>query len=386
MLSHLYTEVRQGLRRYNEGLVVLMIRKPGGAWHMPPITAYPNEEALKMLLAQSPELLPVEQGGKMVVATEVAVPDIGYIDLVGVDPDGNITLVECKLGSNTEIKRKVVGQIFAYAAGLWKMSYEGFDQAFAAKHGAPLARAMADLDPEAWDEENFRLNVADNLARGRFRLIIAVDKITDELRQIVLYLNQHTVAEVQFMALELGYIADEGVEIVLPTTYGEESIQEKVATEAQTRKWNEASMFEALAARCTPPVVQVMRALYDFARERQAELRFGTTIVPSLTVRLPIADTYVSTFNLTEWPPAKGCLVVYLGALRDSGIAEAVMTAFTERLLAIQGLTFTAKKSPSIVVDGVLTQPGALDTMKEALDMLIQSPLRDASAACGTGG
>lgn len=356
------------------GLAVLMIRKPGGAWHAPPITAYPNEEALKMLLARSPELLPVEQGGTMAVATEVAVPSIGYIDLVGVDPDGNITLVECKLGSNAEIKRKVVGQIFAYAAGLWKMSYEGFDQAFAAKHGASLAQAMADLDPEGWDEESFRLNVADNLARGRFRLIIAVDKITDELRQIVLYLNQHTVTELQFMALELGFIADEGVEIVLPTTYGEESIQEKVAAEAQTRKWNEASMFEALAAWCIAPVVQVMRALYDFARERQVELRFGTTIVPSLTVRLPIPGNYVSTFNLTEWPPAKGCVVIYLGALRDSGIADEIMAAFTERLLSIQGLAFTAKKSPSIVVDEVLIQPGALVTVKEALDMLMQAP------------
>ncbi len=135
-----------------------------------------------MLLAKAPELLPVEEGARVAVATEVAVPDIGYIDLLGVDPEGNITLVECKLGSNTEIKRKVVGQIFAYAAGLWKMSYEGFDQAFAAKHGASLADAVAALNPGAWDEESFRVNVTENLVRGRFRLVIAVDRITDELR------------------------------------------------------------------------------------------------------------------------------------------------------------------------------------------------------------
>ena len=54
----------------------------------------------------------------LIVVDQIAISVTGYVDLVAVDSDGNITLVECKLASNQEIRRSVIGQIFAYAAGL----------------------------------------------------------------------------------------------------------------------------------------------------------------------------------------------------------------------------------------------------------------------------
>ena len=47
--------------------------------------------------------------------------------MAGTHDDG-YTLVECKLQSNIEIKRKVVGQVLAYASGFWRMSYDEFRQ------------------------------------------------------------------------------------------------------------------------------------------------------------------------------------------------------------------------------------------------------------------
>ena len=140
----------------------------------------------------------------MAVVSELSVPEAGYVDVVGVDADGAITLVECKLRANPDVRRHVVGQVFAYAAGLWGLDYDAFDGAFASRAGMPLARRMAELAPEGWDEKAFRTSVAANLAAGRFRLVIAVDQITDELSRIVRYLNEHTTPEVQILALELG--------------------------------------------------------------------------------------------------------------------------------------------------------------------------------------
>jgi hypothetical protein len=57
-------------------------------------------------------------------------------------------------------------------------------------------------------------------------LIIAVDAITDELQHSVSYLNFHTT-DVTFLAFELQRAAGEGVDVLLPETYGEESAREK---------------------------------------------------------------------------------------------------------------------------------------------------------------
>lgn len=210
----------------------LLIRHKGGLWQSPEIEAYENEEMLKRLLRESPQLLPMSTEGSVFVE-ELTVQQIGFVDLAGVDPDGAITLVECKLGKNPEIRRSIVGQIFAYAAGLWQMAYEDFDGAFtAAALGEPsLADAVRARLPEhkalEWREEAFRSALSDNLASGRFTLIIAVDRITDELKRIVPYINTHTIPEVQFIALEVGYVKDGDVEIIRPLTYGQESVAEK---------------------------------------------------------------------------------------------------------------------------------------------------------------
>ncbi len=49
---------------------------------------------------------------------ELGIPDTGSVDIALVEPAGLITLVECKLRANPEIRRAVLGQIMAYAANL----------------------------------------------------------------------------------------------------------------------------------------------------------------------------------------------------------------------------------------------------------------------------
>lgn len=61
---------------------------------------------------------------KPMAVTRARVPGSGFTDLLAFTADGDIVRVECKLEANTEIKRKVIGQILEYAAFLWQMSYE----------------------------------------------------------------------------------------------------------------------------------------------------------------------------------------------------------------------------------------------------------------------
>jgi hypothetical protein len=161
---------------------VILIRHAGEAsWRAPATTAYADERALQELIARSPSLLPNTADAPIAVVRELAIPSIGYIDVVGVDIEGTITLVECKLRANPEIRRQVVGQVLAYAAGLWGMSYEAFDAAFTAIAGQSLADQVRLLSVDEWDETAFRATVTNNLDMGRFRLVIVVDELTDEL-------------------------------------------------------------------------------------------------------------------------------------------------------------------------------------------------------------
>src|SRR5690348_6201736 len=107
----------------------LLVRREGtGPWHAPAVTAYTSEDALEQLLAESPDLLPGASPERLVVARQVQT-GAGPADLVGVGLDGSLLLVECKLRANPEIRRAVVGQLFAYASSLWKTPVAEFEAA-----------------------------------------------------------------------------------------------------------------------------------------------------------------------------------------------------------------------------------------------------------------
>ncbi len=97
----------------------MLVRRAGEpAWRSPTVTTYSNERAIQTIIEQAPHLLlPGSDESRLAVATELAL-EAGYVDVVGVGADGAITLAECKLKANPEIRRHVIGQILAYASGL----------------------------------------------------------------------------------------------------------------------------------------------------------------------------------------------------------------------------------------------------------------------------
>lgn len=350
-------------------------------WHCPKVTAFSEEADLQLLVKRAPDLLP---GGDaaMAVVTEMTVPQVGSADIVAVDMAGAVTIVECKLKANSEIRRQVVGQIFAYAAGLSGMAYETFDALFSGKSGTPLAEQVRAVTTEGdgWNEEAFRSQVADNLRHGRFRLVIAVDEITDELKLVVRYLNAHTVPEIQVLALELHYVADDGVEILVPATYGLESTEGK-DTGTQKRKWDESTVLGALERCCTSEGYHAANTLYEFAKQRGAGVNFGYGVLPSATIRLPVGGKPVSVLSFYEWPLGRGVVAInfeYLLGYADTDaltrLADQLRT-IPEAAQYLQGLeTAGFKRRPGLPINEVLAQPGAVMTIENAITELRQTP------------
>lgn len=334
---------------------------------------------LKSMLRDSPQLLALCSEGSVFV-DELTVPLVGSVDLAGVGPKGDITLMECKLGSNPEIRRSIIGQIFAYAAGLWKMTYEDFDRLFSARlKGISLAdairRGLSESDATDWRSERFRLNVTDNLATGRFTLVIAVDRITDELKRIVPYVNSHTVSEVRFLALEIGYVQDGSVEVIWPVTYGQESAEEKQPS--QRRTWSVDAYFEKLREG-GEPVERFVRAIADFSQREGAILEGGSGLDPSLSARFRIGTQQKALWS-SYFQSTGASFDLNFEYILDI-VPHDTLRECRDILCTIDGVAGRYarirpdfRSRPSLPIDPVLIQSGALQAVLKALGILLRA-------------
>lgn len=362
----------------------LLIRRDGdNDWRTPEVTAYDNEGALQRLLAESPHLLPGIEEEAVATAREFPVLETGSADLVAVDIDGGITIVECKLQRNPEIKRRIVGQLFAYAAGMMAMSFDEFETAFSQAAGRPLLRQIAEYsDSDGVDEEAIRSTITENLQAGRFRLIIAVDEITPELQRIVRYINQHTTGDVELLAIELRYIRHSDVEILVPEVYGEET----AATKPSTRRrgvWSEEELFALLRENVGNHGYQQAQRLRDYLRGIGGRYRGGAGKATAGRFLLPIADHYVflvAFFSQGQvWRPDWPDYV----ALNFSNLVDALpsshVRAFTDALgqnTDLATLVYANDGSLNnwidIPIESTLTQPGVLETLEQAIEELVR--------------
>lgn len=243
-------------------------------WHTPSPAAFATERELQRLIADSPSLLPgVDE--PTAVAKEVRASGAGRADVVVVDAQGEITIVECKLFKNPEMHRWVIGQVFSYAAALWKLDYKDFERAFAAR-GTALTKSFKDVP--GWHEATFCDTVSQNLADGAFRLIIAGDEITEKLKRTVVFLNSHTRPEVSFLALELRNVSDEGIQSPVPDVYGENSAE--IGPLRPTWPPDRVSLVEGIHS---ANAVRVAENLLDWAESKQPRVSVSYGLKASAT-------------------------------------------------------------------------------------------------------
>jgi hypothetical protein len=344
---------------------MLIRRVGGGSWHAPRTTAYTNEAELRDLLAETPSLLPGIDERPTAVAKELPISGTGKADVVIVDASGEITVVECKLRANPEIRRHVVGQLLAYSSAISQMSFAEFDDAFArSRANSSLSDALvADSDLD----EELRAAVDDNLRSGSMRLIIAVDEITDELKHIVSYLNFH-MTDVNFLALEMRRAVGEGVEVLLPETYGEESAREKERFGPRRQRLDRETLLAGIREQ-SELAAQVAEGILDWA---DGEPRLSVRYTPAAGVRFRTAGEPLLLID------RRGQLGVFLKTLSEH--AEPWDDESVEQLvrdLAKFGIQLDAKRArpraplDPLADDAIRTQFFAL--MEQVLDTLSAS-------------
>lgn len=258
-----------------------LIRTSGGPWREPASTGYENEAALQEILYSHPTLVPGVFGEP--VACREFHSDVGPADVVIIDAEGSITLVECKLASNSQIRREIVGQTLDYASRMWQMSIESFEERWrrAERSGQSLLVALDD------SEGRIREAVAENLSLGRFNLVLAVDRINDDLKRIVEYLNLVTVPTVGVMVVEFARVVDGDTEMLIPRTYGTELVETKAKSTGAKHQWSQQEYLDWCEAN-DPTGAPIMRTLLEALESAGFTVYGGRASSPSLNVGITV--------------------------------------------------------------------------------------------------
>lgn len=267
----------------------ILFRASGEAWRRPADAGYAGEHELQALLAEHPSLIP-GVGPDAAVCTEFR-SAAGPADLLIVDSDGSVTLVECKLAGNPQVRREIVGQLLDYASQIWRTPVDRFASTWSQQTGGAL---WDQLDGE---EEDLRAGLEAARGEGRFTLVLAVDRINSDLRRIVEYLNRITDAAVAVIAVEFDRYADSGVEVLLPRTYGSELVEAKRGSSGSVPRWTVEDYRNWLEQE-EPDSLAGFDYFAEMLRTAGHELNGSAAASPSLVVKVTWGEQRCWPVNL----------------------------------------------------------------------------------------
>lgn len=239
-------------------------------WKIVESAEYGKETELQKLLAESPGLISLEEirprAGTLVWAVQEFGLPIGSVDLIAFTAGGDIAVIECKLATNQEVKRKVIGQVLDYGANLWEMRYEELDEAVHMRTGENLAELIKKkVEGPGWDEEHFRNKVSSSLESGNFMLLIVVDEINEDLARIVRFINVCGTPSFEFAAMEMQRYQAQNAEMLVPRVFGPVRSANSKANSVPVDQWDESSFFEELVRRQGKDTARAARRILEWA-------------------------------------------------------------------------------------------------------------------------
>lgn len=238
---------------------------------------FESEDRLQQLIAEHPALLagdlinPDVPRNFLLLKREKGIGDRdggGHrwsLDHLFVDQDAMPTLVEVKRSTNTEIRRRIVGQMLDYAANAtryWPIGEirDEFNGLCELESADPGDRIRQLIGPDG-DVEQFWRKVEENLSAGHVRMLFVADDIPPELQRVVEFLNEGMPnAEVLAVAVPL-HQDESGRALLAPRLIG--------ATEAANlRRGGRRSNFQSDLEAASELMKRAHSAMCEWALQR----------------------------------------------------------------------------------------------------------------------
>jgi hypothetical protein len=185
-----------------------------------------------------------------------------------------------KKGTNTDVRRKVVGQMLDYAANAvayWPV--EEVRSAFEArcsKDDVDPDEELADVLGSGHEPEDFWQHVKTNLQAGAVRLVFVADSIPVELRRVVEFLNEQ-MDPAEVLAVEVKQFVGSDMHTWVPRVIGqsEAARQKKKGAGPAGAQWDEPAFMAALAKHSGEQVRQRAQDLLQWITPQVSNVWFG---------------------------------------------------------------------------------------------------------------
>lgn len=274
-----------------------------------------GESTLQERIEKYPELIPSEDINPdnppdfIVLKREASVPGIGSIDLLLSDQDGILTILETKLADHPEIMREVVGQVLEYAAheslewDVERVLQEAQD--YWNKRGTTLQKSLEDSFG-ADRAEGFWNRLSENVRQGQIRIIIASDKLPQQVRRVIEFLNN--MSKFEIYGLEIGFHADSNGRSILATRLVGQS-ERAIIGKRKGRLWDLDSFFKDMELKkVSAQEIACFRRCYDLLKD-EFDIGWGQgietgTFVARLDGRPVLyfsSKAYISAAFLSAW-------------------------------------------------------------------------------------
>lgn len=320
---------------------------------------YESENVFQELLEKYPQLLAGEQIDEnnprkwIFIAREMGVPakeDGGNqwsLDHLFIDQDAIPTFVEVKRGTDTRIRREVVGQMLDYAANgikFWGIDLikEKYEQ-----NGKPTLGEIG-IEPE--NEEIFWSNVESNLKSGKLRLLFVADEIPDTLKSIIEFLNNQMI-NTEVLGVEIRQFTSDGKQRTLvPRVIGKTVEADTVKLPRGGKQWNEEMFMDEILSRHGEEAKLVYQDLLNRFRALGVRIYFG--IGKQIGSLVPIYDSKDGkTRHQLMAAYTDGNIEIYFQHFKEPYNTYEAQNEFRKKLMEIKGVHIDERrlfKRPSI--------------------------------------
>jgi hypothetical protein len=242
---------------------------------------FPLERNLQEYIYDHPETIPVyelREDKRLLVAARELQTESGPIDAFGVDKDGDLYIVETKLYRNPD-KRTVVAQALDYGASLWRHAeFNGLLSALDAAGEKQWKMTFRDklaeffsLDEKGVDD--LTDSMRKNLDEGSLKFVVLMDKLDEQLKDLVTYVNQNSQFDIY--AVELEYYKHDIYEIIIPRIFGDE-VTKTSKTKSSGRLWN-WDLFKQRLRECGEEEVTAAQQIIDWAGNNNIAIDWSTS-------------------------------------------------------------------------------------------------------------
>ena len=235
-----------------------------------------REIHLEILLEKNPEYF-LENSKVLIIGRQVTTNLNTFIDLLGIDKDGNTVVIELK---REKTPRETVAQILEYASFVENLNYEQLNRIYQEYSGDEMSL-------EEYHQQFFQSNQDSKVSFNKTsKLMIVAQNISTEIKQTALYLRKNGI---DIYCLEFKYFLNKSNEKMISSDYvvgEEEFIKSEKIKSAELPKVDE----KQFAASLDKYGETAFKAISNFAKENSLIFRWGSK---GYSLNLPLIGGFV---------------------------------------------------------------------------------------------